>query len=203
MLRTAFLRTVESTVNNQNSSPLFVYEALKKVLETKDVISSHTGISSEDLAGAGIVFVPTETSTSGLDYPWMKKALLMGNVVHKDNATECARLKSVMDSFEVDTDRPSRDYINALREYYTKISELEDQFTKDLYKNLGLTSAVVSGGYMFTFERPPKLGGCAGSLVSKLRDYGIQTDISKNVWPPRNKVINAGIPTKETGNRFG
>jgi hypothetical protein len=156
-------------------------------------------VDAEDLSRVGIVFIPTERSSSALDELSIEEALSVGDEVDKDTAVECARLRNLMKLLDVDIDRPTREYLSAAQTYFSKINELENIFTKGLYDHAGLTSAVVSGGYMFTYGNPPRLGGCAGSLVSKLRDYGIKTDISKNVWPPRDKITEAGLPTKETG----
>lgn len=48
-LRSTFLKTTESVRNNEKSSPLFVYESVKKVHETKKIVAEHIGVAEADV----------------------------------------------------------------------------------------------------------------------------------------------------------
>ncbi len=83
-LRSTFLRTTNSVYKNPASSPLFVYEAIKKLDETKSIIATHLNSDVSELGRHGIVFLPTEADSSSLDDGYLMDAFLGGN--EKDRA---------------------------------------------------------------------------------------------------------------------
>ena len=76
-------------------------------------------------------------------------------------------------------------------------------FILALYRHLDVKSALVSGAYLEVKEdyetKKPELQACAGSVASELRRAGIPTDISANIWPPKELIKAAGFEVKETG----
>lgn len=92
--------------------------------------------------------------------------------------------------------------MNASSEAHEKSDALSDEFMIALYRKIGLASALVSGAYLEVGKNSEtkelELQACAGSLVKKLRDSGIPTDISNNIWPPKDLIKAAGFEVKQT-----
>lgn len=101
--------------------------------------------------------------------------------------------------------KQSREMNSAIDRYKQTrdIPRLEaDQFILSLYRQIGLKSALVSGAYLEVKKdyktQKPVLAACAGSVVDELRSAGIPTDISNNIWPPKELVEAAGFEVKQT-----
>lgn len=78
------------------------------------------------------------------------------------------------------------------------VSDLDDvNLTLDLYSQIGLKSALISGAY-FSSHKEYGLRGCAGRVAKILRDNQIPTDISSNIWPPKDLLRKSGVVLKET-----
>jgi hypothetical protein len=70
-------------------------------------------------------------------------------------------------------------------------------------RHLGMESALVSGAYLESSQNPMSkenhFSACAGAVVNQLRNNGIPTDISANIWPPKDQLREAGHEMKQTG----
>lgn len=90
-------------------------------------------------------------------------------------------------------------------EYLRKNSEVREEiakFIRGLYETIGVESALVAGTYMTVDDcddGTKRLGACAGNVVTVLREMGIPTDISTNIWPPKEEIKQAEIEVKQTG----
>lgn len=238
-LRSAFLRTVESVHKNPASSPLVVYEAVKMLEATKKIVASHIGVLPEDLPKFGIVFVPTEASSSFIDDASLAGALGQGNAHEKAEGERIREYMATVDEYVATIQKHSEELkqmgmgedalsffshppekrearlaivtkhqeeTKPLRKKFSTMSSTyrlqSNEFMLALYKKLGLRSALVSGAYMEVDKDSygkPELRACAGGVVDNLRSAHIPTDISSNIWPPKELIKAAGIPFKETG----
>lgn len=239
-LRETFFKTTDSVVRNQDSSPLIVYEAVKKIEETKGLIAENLGCEPTELEELGIVFVPTDASSSFPDTEHLVEALQAGDQSDNNKADTLTSFRESVnayitlskqhrtaihqaipgladDPFYRVTDEERRLCLDILEQQneemkpvmqaYREAKEggyLEGtDFMVSLYKSLGLKSALVSGAYLQASKnyktKEPELKACAGKVVSYLRGAEFPTDISNNIWPPKELVREAGFEVKQTG----
>ncbi len=94
----------------------------------------------------------------------------------------------------------------SLTERYKEARELEmvesSSVALSALQQLGMRSALVSGAYLEVQKNSrtgeDRFSACAGAIVNQLRDNGIPTDISANIWPPKNLIREAGFEIKQT-----
>lgn len=82
------------------------------------------------------------------------------------------------------------------------VLHLVSNFHSDYLREMGVKSAIVSGAYMTSsgmmFTKNQELGACAGGVAQFMRDMGIKVDISKNVFPSKEKLRKNGAILKQT-----
>jgi hypothetical protein len=238
-LRSAFFRTTESVVRNPSSSPLVVYEAVKKIEETKTLIADNLGCGVAQLEELGIVFIPTEAGSSSLDTGYLIDALNDGNDSDVEEAEKITTFKQAQDNY-FSMSRQHREAVHKAipglaedpyyrmsdsereqylelrkqqrREFEAVIQEFRDvrestsfdgsDFMVSLFKRLGVKSALVSGAYLEVGEnyktKELEFKACAGAVVKYLREAEFSTDISNNIWPPKELIKEAGFEVKQT-----
>lgn len=242
-LRTTFLKTASSVASNQNSSPMVVYEAVKKIEETKSLIADNLNCDVAELEDKGIIFIPTESSSPALDQESMIESLKSGNENDQDEAERLVRFRKAVNDY-VNLSEQQRKYVHEqipglAKDPYYMMSEEEKslyldiiekqraemkpvmdryrqarqgeylqggKFVNSVYRALGLESALVSGAYLEVGEncktKEPELKACAGGVVKLLREEGYPVDISKNIWPPKELIREAGFEVKQTGGQL-
>ncbi len=97
--------------------------------------------------------------------------------------------------------------IEPVMQEYREVSENSrftgNDFMVSLYESLGVKSTLISGAYLEVGEnyktKELELKACAGSVVNYLRDANLPTDISNNIWPPKELIKEAGFEVKQTG----
>lgn len=239
-LRQTFFKTVESVARSQNSSPLIVYEAIKKIDQTKGLIAENIGCETSELEQLGIVFVPTDATSSSLDRQHLISALEDAEskdvkeaddlIAFKNSIDQCISLRKAHriaideaipglanDPMYLMSEEERSLYLSMREEQSEEMepvleeydearerSRLEgNDFMVSLYESLGVKSTLVSGAYLEVGEnyktKKPELKACAGSVVSYLRDADLPTDISNNIWPPKELIREAGFEVKQTG----
>jgi hypothetical protein len=94
-----------------------------------------------------------------------------------------------------------------LSEKYKALRELamldSESLALQALRQLGMQSALVSGAYLDVRKKSKieaaHFSACAGAIVNQLRDNGIPTDISGNIWPHKDLIREAGFEIKQTG----
>ncbi len=84
-----------------------------------------------------------------------------------------------------------------------EVLQLVESFQLAFLRHIGVRSAIVSGAYLTSYKSKEKnnLAGCAGYLVECLRDGHIQTDISRNIFPEKEKLRKDKAVLKQTGGK--
>jgi hypothetical protein len=82
------------------------------------------------------------------------------------------------------------------------VSRLVSNFHSSYLTELGVSTAIVSGAYMTSssigFTKEQELGACAGGVAQFMRNMNIKVDISKNVFPSKEKLRKSGAILKQT-----
>lgn len=100
--------------------------------------------------------------------------------------------------------KADRDEAKTYKTYsFNERAEIEAKVMIGIYQSLGLQSSLVSGAYLTVGKdhetKKAILDACAGHVVTMLREANIPTDISNNIWPPKELIREAGFELKQTG----
>ena len=103
----------------------------------------------------------------------------------------------------------SKKSLSIIEEFMKIEKELESRrnaVLTSIFEALSIRSALISGGYFYTYpkampEEVKRLQGCAGSVAQSLRDSGLEVDISRFAWPPRESLKESGHTIKQTGSK--